>query len=52
MYGVLAVGIAVLYKEIKDLSKEVRKQLRKINDNLSGFGERIAKLEAIVEKRK
>ncbi|MEM2122633.1 MAG: hypothetical protein QXE79_03250 [Candidatus Bathyarchaeia archaeon] len=51
VYGVLALGIGVLYKEIRDLGKEVRRQLQKINDNLSGFGERIARLEALVEKR-
>jgi hypothetical protein len=50
-YGVLALGIGVLYKELRDLSREVREQLQRISGDLSEFGERIAKLEALTEKR-
>jgi len=52
VYGVLALGIGVLYKEIRDLGKEVRTRLQKVDDTLSVFGERIAKLETVVELKK
>jgi len=52
VYGVLALAIGVLYKELRDLSKEVRTQFQKVNDTLSVFGERIAKLETVTELKK
>jgi hypothetical protein len=52
VYGVLAIGIGVLYKKIRDLGKETRTQLQKIDDTLSKFGERIARLETTNEIKK
>jgi hypothetical protein len=52
VYGVLAIGIGVLYKEIRDLGKETRTNLQKIDDTLSKLGERIARLETANEIKK
>ena len=52
VYGVLAIGIGVLYKEIRDLGKETRTRLQHIDDTLSKFGERIACLETLEELKK
>jgi hypothetical protein len=52
VYGVLAIGIGVLYKEIRDLGKETRAHLQKIDDALSKCGERIARLETTNEIKK
>ena len=52
VYGVLAIGIGVLYKEIRDLGKETRTHLQKIDDTLSKCCERIARLETANEMKK
>lgn len=52
VYGVLAIAIGVLYKEIKDLGNEVRARLQKIDETISKFGERIASLETTSEMKK
>lgn len=52
VYGVLAIGIGVLCKEIRDLGKETRAHLQKIDDALSKCGERIARLETTNEIKK
>jgi len=52
VYGVLAIGIGVLYKEIRDLGKETRAHLQKIDDTLSKCIERIARLETANEMKK
>lgn len=52
VYGVLAIGIGVLYKEIRDLGRETRASLQKIDETLSKFGERIACLETAAEMKK
>lgn len=51
VYGVIAVGIGVLYKEIRDLGKEVRERLQSIDNTLSTFGERLARLETKFEMK-
>jgi len=45
VYGVLAIGIGVLYKELRDLGKEVRGRLQNIDNTLSILRERLATLE-------
>jgi hypothetical protein len=44
--GALAVGIGVLYKEVRDLRKEMNDKLRDLTGNLQQHGERLARLEA------
>jgi hypothetical protein len=43
--GALAIGIGVLYKEIRDLRKETNEQLRRLSTDLQQHGERLARLE-------
>lgn len=44
--GALAIGIGVLYKEIRDLRKDLNSQIQYLSENLHLHGERLARLEA------
>lgn len=52
VYGVIAIGIGVLYKEIRDLDKKMRTRLQQINDTISRLIERIVSLETIIGMKK
>jgi len=50
VWGAMATAIGVLYKEIRDLRRSLNDQIEKFNSKLSDHGEKIAKLEAKMER--
>lgn len=50
VWGLVAAGFGLLYKEIKDLRRELAGQIEKLTTRLTEQGEEIARLEGAISQ--